>query len=66
MQELEWMSSHPKEMEKYSGKWIAVTNKGIVAAGNSLSEVSDAVKKMGAHDVMFMKVPRKDEELSIL
>jgi len=68
MQELEWMSSHPKDVEKYSGKWVAVTNKGIVASGDSVSEVGTILKEKGIRwdEVMLMKVPRKDEELSIL
>ena len=68
MQELEWMSSHPKDVEKYSGKWVAVTDKGIVASGDSVSEVGTTLKEKGVtwNQVMLMKVPRKDEELSIL
>lgn len=62
------MSSHPTEVEKYSGKWVAVTGKGIVASGDSVSEVEAALKKKGLkwEEVMLMKVPRKDEEMSIL
>ncbi len=68
MQELEWLSSHPKEAEKYSGKWVALTKTGIVAAGDSISEVELVLSKKGVKldEVMLMKVPRKDEELSIL
>ena len=68
MNELEWLSSHPEEAEKYSGKWIAVTDKGIVASGESLSEVESSLKKKGMslRQVMVMKMPRKDEEMSIL
>jgi len=68
MQELEWMSSHSKEVEKYSGKWVAVTEKGIVASGDSVFEVETILKNKGIkwNEVMLMKVPRKDEELSIL
>mgnify|MGYP001606150977 FL=1 len=68
MHEPEWMSSHPKEVEKYSGKWVAVTDKGIVASGDSVSEVETNLKKKGMtwDEVMLMKVPRKDEEMSIL
>lgn len=67
MRELEWMSSHPKEVEKYSGKWVAVTDKGIVASGDSVSEVEAVLKKKGMtwDEVMLMKVPRKDEELLV-
>ena len=68
MQELDWMSSHPKEVERYSGKWVAVSGGGIVAAGNSVSEVEAILKKKGIawEKVLLMKVPRKDEEMSIL
>jgi len=65
MNELEWLSSHPQEAEKYSGKWIAVTYKGIVASGDSVSEVRSVLREKGI-EAMIMKVPRKDEEMSIL
>ena len=68
MNELEWLSSHPEQIEKYSGKWIAVTNKGVVASADSASEVESLLKKkdISLDGVMVMKVPRKDEEMSIL
>ena len=68
MNELEWLSSHPEEAEKYSGKWVAVTAMGIVASGESLSEVESSLKSKGMSlkEVMVMKMPRKDEEMSIL
>ena len=68
MNELEWLSSHPKEAEKHSGKWVAVTDKGIAAVGESLSEVESSLKRKGMSlkGVMVMKMPRKDEEMSIL
>lgn len=66
--ELEWLSSHPQEVEKYSGKWVAVTENGIVASGESASEVEALLKNKGIKldEVMFMKAPRKDEDASIL
>ena len=68
MNELEWLSSHPKETEKHSGKWVAVTDKGIAASGESLPEVESLLKRksLSLSEVMVMKVPRKDEEMSIL
>lgn len=68
MNELEWLSSHPEETEKYSGKWIAVTDSGVVASADSASEVETLLKKkeISLDEVMLMKVPRKDEEMSIL
>ncbi|MEK6876910.1 MAG: DUF5678 domain-containing protein [Nanoarchaeota archaeon] len=68
MNELKWLSSHPKEAEKYSGKWVAITDKGIVASADSVSEVEVQLKKkdISLDKVMIMKVPRRDEEMSIL
>ncbi|MBI1936443.1 hypothetical protein HYS31_08500 [Candidatus Woesearchaeota archaeon] len=68
MNELEWLSSHPEEAEKCSGRWIAVTDEGIIASGESLSEVESSLKSKGMSlkEVMVMKMPRKDEEMSIL
>ncbi len=68
MNELKWLSSHPEEAEKRSGKWVAVTDKGIAASGDSLSEVESSLKKKGLSlkEVMVMKMPRKDEDMSIL
>ena len=68
MNELEWLSSHPKEAEKYSGKWIALTDKGRVASADSVTEVELQLKKEGIslEKVMVMKVPRRDEEMGIL
>lgn len=68
MNELEWLSSHPEEAEKHSGKWVAITGEGVVASADSASEVEALLKKkkLSLDKVMVMKVPRKDEEMSIL
>ena len=45
-EELEWLSKHQKEVEKYSGKWIALKAKrGIIASGETASEVMEIAKK---------------------
>ncbi len=36
--------------EKYSGKWVAILNKRIVAVGNSFREVFNFVKKKYPND----------------
>ena len=67
MQELEWLSLHPKEVEKYSGKRVAVTGNGVIASADSVSEVEAILKKdtVKLDRVMLMKVPRKDEEMLV-
>ncbi len=44
-QELNWLSKHPNEIAKYSGKWIAVLNEQILAKGDSVREIMKVVKK---------------------
>jgi len=67
MSELEWMSKHQKEVSKYRGKWVAITLSGIVASGETIKEVREELSKKGIkEEPMIMKIPRKDEEMSIL
>jgi len=67
-QELKWISSHEKELRKYSGKWIAfLASKGILSSGETVTEVIEkAKKKHKIRDPFVFKVPRKDEEMYIL
>ena len=68
MDELKWLSLHPEKAERYSGKWVAITDKGVIASADSALEVELLLKKknVALDKVMVMKLPRKDEELSIL
>ena len=67
-EELEWMSKHEKEVEKYSGKWVALLAKrGIIASGTSPREViKKSQKKFPKERPTVVQIPRKDEELYIL
>ncbi len=66
-EELEWMSKHEKEVEKYSGKWVAVLAKrGITGSGRSPKEAIRESKERFPERPMVMRVPRKDEEMYIL
>lgn len=66
-EELEWLSKHSKEVEKYSGKWIALkADKGIVASSKNLKEVIEIARKKNIKEPTVFKVPRRDEEEFIL
>ena len=66
-EELDWLSKNSKEIEKYSGKWIAFTaKKGILASSKNLREVMEITKKKNIKEPTVFKVPRKDEEEFIL
>ena len=66
-EELEWMSRHGKEVEKYSGRWIAVlADKGITGSGMSPKEAVRKSKEKYPESPLVMKIPRKDEEAYVL
>ncbi len=65
--ELKWISEHPKVMDKYGGKWIAIWEDKIIAVGESLHEVNLEVNKRNlAGKALINQVPREDEEILIL
>ncbi len=65
--ELNWLSEHSKEIEKYSGKWIAILGEQILATGDSVRSVMRDVKKKHIKGLpLVTKVPRKDEEMYVL
>ena len=39
-----WMASHPKELYKFAGKWVAVLDGKIVFSGNTYEGVWSKVK----------------------
>ena len=66
--ELNWISKHPKEIEKYSGRWVALkADDGILASGYLLNKVIEKTKRKEPKAVpCVFKVPRKDEEEFVL
>ena len=65
--ELVWLSNNCEEVNQYSGKWIAILKGKILASGDTVMSVMEAVKKMQIIDLpLITKVPRKDEELYVL
>lgn len=69
MQSLEskWISEHPETINKQSGKWIAVLKDKIVAVGDSIVEIKNILREKGIKELpLITKIPRKDEEMSIL
>jgi len=43
-EEHKWLATHWKDLEPFSGKWVAVLNGGVVASGNSFEDVWKRVK----------------------
>lgn len=65
--ELNWISIHYEELERYSGKWVAVLEDEVIAAGDSVKEVMELVKKKKIKESPLVTlVPTKDEETYVL
>jgi len=66
-QESNWISEHQEIIDEYSGRWVAILKDKLVAAGNSIEEVRKILKKKDIKELpLITKIPRQDEELSIL
>lgn len=70
MQTLEskWISKNTNIVDKYTGKWVAILeDKGVVASGDTIKEVNRELLKKGIKKLpLITKIPRDDEEMSIL
>jgi len=65
-QDMEWISEHQKELEVYSGKWIAVCCNELVGVGKTAKEALQQGKKKGFHKPHLTMVMRKDEGMYVL
>jgi hypothetical protein len=55
--DLRWVHEHMGELGEYSGQWIAVIARRIVASGTDLSAVIDRVEQQGLTDPFVTKIP---------
>lgn len=61
-QEFEFYSL--SDMSKYSGKWVAILGKEVIASGDDFKEVyKEAKEKAKNRKPMFAQIPRKEETL---
>ena len=66
-QESKWISEHSDIIDKHSGKWVAILKDKIVAVGENVNEIKSILIKKGIKGLpLITKIPRRDEELSIL
>ena len=66
-QESKWISEHQEMINKYSGRWVAILKNKLVATGDSVEEIKRVLKERHIKELpLITKIPRQDEELSIL
>jgi len=60
--ETQWLCDHAKDLEKFSGKWVAFSVKGgIVAKGRTVDQVLKKTKEKKETDPFLFHVPSKKE-----
>lgn len=63
--EFNWLISHPEEIQKFVGEYIALVGEAIVAHGQDFEAVLlEAEKKTGREPFMY-KVSASDRELVV-
>ena len=65
-QDMEWIDKHQKEIDVYSGKWIAVYNNEIVGIGKTAKDALQQSQKKGFQKPHLTMVMRKDEGMYVL
>ena len=64
--ELEWISQHQKEIEKYSGMWGAIWEDKIISVGKTANEALKASREKGINKPHLTIIPRKNEGMYVL
>ena len=64
--ELEWISQHQKEIEKYSWMWVAIWEDKIISVGKTANEALKASREKGIKKPHLTIIPRKDEGMYVL
>lgn len=62
----QWLATHGKDAEKYSGQWVAVGETGILAASHSFKELMKQVERLGVFMPLITKIPTDEDALYIL
>lgn len=56
-EDLHWFHDHLKEFVEYQGKWVAVIDRRIVAASDTVDDLLDKVEEQGMTEPLVASVP---------
>ncbi len=62
----EWLAANGKECEKFAGKWVAVSETGIVDSSDSFKELMQRVDRLSDPKLLITQIPTADDALFIL
>jgi len=63
--ELQYVADHMKELEAYSGEWLLIEGRDLLAHSADIKVIKKAVKKNGIRAPFVQYVPTKEEANSI-
>ena len=56
-----------KDIEQFKGKWIAILDRKVIAAGEILSKVyQDAIKESGGRTPLFEHIPKNLDKENLI
>ena len=61
-----WLTKHGKELDQYSGKWVAIDQAKLIAVADTLKDLKNKPEVKTAKHPAFYLVPRPEEAISIL
>jgi hypothetical protein len=64
--DLDWVVANVSDLGEYSGRWIAVLARAVVASGTTASEVVDDLAERKIADALVTRIPDDIERRSYL
>lgn len=55
--ELAWVRSHPEELQRYRGNWVAILDSRVLTSGPTAREVYAYLESKQLPDALVMRVP---------
>ena len=62
----QWLVRHSEELDKYSGKWVAVGENRLLGVAKMLKVLMQKPEVKKVKSPLFTMIPRPDESPSIL
>ena len=61
-----WFVLNKEKVNKYTGKWVAVSSSGIMAVADSLSALSRHLTESQREELLLTRIPTKKEAANLV
>ena len=62
----DWLVKHHRTVSRYEGKWIAVSDSGVVEQANSLPALSKKLTEEQKSSLLMTRIPTKKEATNLI